>query len=381
VSAALRGLVVALLGAAALLGLAGPSVAAAPPPAPGSALGLPPVVVQVTRIGEAGDLAPLVGGEVVLERWVRSARMPDAAPTLAAAFAAETDANGTARFSLEAPLGPGQSLRARARYRDVSWPGAEVDPTRPVQLVVAEVGGGPEELALDLHIVVQPTEGRINMSARAVVLNRSLRAVDVSGGDGLRFPLLLPLLFDDVVTWTVVPGNPDRARFRFERSPEIGRLAVERGEVVYRGVVPPGDSLTITVTYGVPYDSRQDYRLALRPPLDVERLLLQVVHARRIAPWVAPVGDFEPILRRRGDELERFLEVVEPPRRGELFELDVVRTPSDKVLVRALAVYGTLLLTFLFGVAVLAGLRSRGAVAAEPEAAGGEGPGRDARDG
>lgn len=336
-----------------------PAPEVAPAPAPGT---LPPLDVRVVLVTPEGAAVRVGGVEVVWERMAEDPRMRGAS-RLEAAWSAFTDAAGRARFSGIPAPGPGRHDLVRARYHGVTWPASEARSDGPMDIVVYEPTTAREALSMRLEMVLQTGEGDFNLQVQATLRNRSLAVVDTTEGEGVRIPLPLPILGGRPVDWGFLPPKPDQNHFQMQMEPALGSLSVERGAVVYHGPIPPGDALTVTVAYSTTYDDGQSYTFGFTPPVDTDRVILQVSHNNRIAPLIAFRADHIPLVRQGGAAIDTFMTLARNPKAGEAVYIDVARTPTRRPVIATVARVGavaTVAVFVLLGIALMARRRAGG---------------------
>ena len=328
------------------------------------------LAVSVTAVGPHGAALGADGAEVALALWTTPPPMRGGDPTVDAAWTARTGPSGQARFADLPDPGAGQTYVATVRYRGITWPvGDLVSLDRPLSMIVYEPGGDRAALHMNLHLIVQPSEGALLVQEQVRVANPTLTAIDVDDAAGLRLPLLTPLVFGAPVDPGLVPVRPDPDQFQSGRTPALGRLVPEGGALVYRGPVPPGDELTLTVSYRLPYDDALDHcTLGLRAPVDLDRVLVETVHPDLIAPRIAPRADFVAVSRVAGDGHERFMTLTHPPRAGETLIIDATHLPTRRPLNAAVALWGALAMVLVFALGLLRGQRRARALAARAQA-------------
>jgi hypothetical protein len=200
---------------------------------------------------------------------------------------------------------------------------------------VREVSRDLSRLRIDLRVGLTPLDTALRIEHFIRVENPTHTVLDTDSGRGLRVPLLLPAPFGEPLRG-LFPGRPDPNELIQQVQPDVGRLVVESGDLVYRGPVPP-EGLTLRIIMALPYDGNTEHRLAIASPVEL-------ADATFIAQSPENVGlrlglDRPARLRKRsaqgGEELT--LSVVEPPAAGTPLALTVGNTPDRHGLMRPLA--------------------------------------------
>ncbi|MCC6623196.1 MAG: hypothetical protein IT385_18195 [Deltaproteobacteria bacterium] len=302
--------------------------------------GLPqaPVVVSVRALSPSGRELPAVGAEVRLE-LTRMSEMGETA--LERVWVASADGLGQASFGDVPELGPGRRLTAIARWHGVEWRRAVADRLQPTSLVAYAVTGDRSSLRARMSYTVIPGEEELIIDQLMhVTTGDDPRAVDLERGDGLPIPLLVHAVFGQPVPGGWVPPRVSPETTRIELQPpadELGRLVVERGTLVYRGVVPPG-GVVVSAQYPVSYVDDTDHLLAFTAPIEVETLQFTMPVASGLAPEIAPRVPFHTVSRPTADGVQRLIVPLVMPKAGEPVLLDVRDTPSRLALLRPLTV-------------------------------------------
>ncbi|MFO0750913.1 MAG: hypothetical protein U1F43_35360 [Myxococcota bacterium] len=327
-----------ILGAGALI--AGADL---PPGHPGVAggaptMGAPPgIVVDVVAHSPAGRRLPAAGAEVRLEQLQRGMMDEDSAGNLERVWIATADGNGRATFVGIPELSPGRSLRVVARWEGVEWP-SELSQNGQAQIDVFAV-------TADRSLVRAAMAYSLNVSEDEIFIEQTMRltpgddprAIDVDREGGIRLPMLEHAVFGESLDIGWIPPRPDPNMTLFEVDPPLGRLSVERGAMVYRGLIPP-DGVTLHATYPAPYVNESNHTLAMRSPVELDSLELSVALGHDLEPEVALRTPFETIVRPTGDGERRLLRPLELPKAGEVFFVDVGDMPSRIVLLRPLVI-------------------------------------------
>lgn len=333
------------------------SQAAAPSGASAAAF-TPGPRVLVSRMGVDRRMAPAPAVRVLRERLKRSAGM-EGGETLVAVWETRTDAGGVATFT-DVPLGAGEEDRYAAMALGTRWP-AEVSPDAPTAptVTIFERTRDLGALALDLQVGLELRDANFMIQQQFVVINDGLQAVDLTDGPGLRVPLLTHAVFGASLDSGFLPLRPDTRTSRFEVTPPGGRVSVERGALVFRGVVPPGRAVQIRASFAVPFGPDARHTLALRSDLPFEGLRFGVTAPDASGLKVALGAPHDTAARRAGDGTELWLVPRAMPAVGEVVTLHVANTPDRLATQRDVG------LALGFGVlfaltAVFAGSRRRG---------------------
>ncbi len=362
----------------ALLLAAGPGTAAtpvpteqvgsAPPesPAPAAHVGplrtgsvptvRPGIPVQVRRVSEDGSVAPVSGVEVLLERWTSSPATMGK-KRLDAVYRSTSDAAGYARFPLEARAG-GAELIASTVEEGITRFASPVSANNraPIDLRLYELGGVAEELQGAMQVDLSIRDGFVIVETSWTVRTTGRRLVRLEDEDRLRVPLALPAVFGDSMDAGMLPNDTGRRHLALQVSPETGRLVVRDGAIFYEGTIPPGPGTSIRVRYPLPIVAeRMD--LAFRSPIKTGSLSLSSAWSDRVAPRVVPETAFRAYRSVRSENVRRFLVVKEPPAPGEALVIHVSRLPRPLDVHAAAAIGGSLVLLFLFGLALVSGWR------------------------
>ena len=281
----------------------------------------------VSRLGADGRVAPAPGVRVLRERYKRSAGM-EGGETLVAAWETRTDASGVASFG-EVAAGPGEEDRFAAVALGTRW-AAEVSREAPSAPTVTlfERTRDTAALAFDLQVGLELRDANFMVQQQFAVLNNGLAAVDLSDGPGLRIPLLTHAVFGGSLDWGFLPLRPDTRTSRFEVTPPGGRVSVERGALVFRGLVPPGRGLQVRASFAVPYGPDAFHTLALRSDLPFEGLRFGVTAPDASGLGVALGAPHDTAARREAEATELWLIPRAMPAAGEVVTVHVRNTPD-----------------------------------------------------
>jgi hypothetical protein len=323
--------------------------APAPPVKPG-------IPVQVRRVNEDGSMAPVSGVEVLLERWASSpATMGE--KRLDALYQSTSDAAGYARFPVEARAG-GAALIASTVDEGITRfaSPAAGNSAAPIDLRLYELGGVAEDLQGAMQVDLSVRDGFVIVETAWTVSTLGRRLVRLEGEDRLRVPIALPAVFGDSMDTGMFPNDTARRHLALQLSPETGRLIVKDGAVFYEGAIAPGAGTSIRVRYPLPIVAeRMD--LAFRSPIKTSSLSLSSAWSDRVAPRVVPETEFRAYRSVRSENVRRFLVVKQPPKAGDALVIHVSRLPRPLDVHATAAIGGSLVLLFLFSLALVSGWR------------------------
>ena len=309
--------------------------------------------VRVRRMSSHGAFSPAAGVTVRLERW-RTGLGPMSVPKLTDAWLTETDAEGRAVVSASATSSraPGkQDLSLTVQADGQRYDAPTDDPN--VDVVVFTPTDAVDSLSMDVRAEIVVGEGKLFFDQRVHLATRSLARVDLSAGPGIRVPLMLPAAFGDAVDFGLMPAAPNPDRVKFSVTPDVGRLAVERGAVVYQGPVDPGRPVELGVRYPIPYDDALDHTLAFRLPVDSTRTMVGLRYANHVAPGITFRRPHRIVTRALTRGTERVMTATPPPKAGEVVFVDLTRAPGRRatILPFVAAAAGLLVLLFAIGIA------------------------------
>lgn len=316
---------------------------AAQPDAPEAAPAEPPpalvppghIQVEVIALRPNGQITP-AHAEVRLERRRQT---PGSAPATAHLALAMTNAEGLAIFPPIGPVGMGESDRVIARYHGhevVAALSAERDGiTAPVRLVVREVSRDLSPLRLDVRIGLTPLDTVLRLEHFIRFENPTHTVLDTDQAQGVRVPLLLPSPFGGPARG-LFPGRPDPNELIQQINPDMGRLVVEGGDLVYRGPIPP-EGLSLRIIMAIPYDGSTEHRLALSSPVDLSDLTFIAQSPPNVGLMLATDRPTQLLTRTSQGGLEQTLTVLEAPKAGDALTLTVSNTPDRHGLMRPLA--------------------------------------------
>lgn len=313
-----------------------PADTPAPIDAPAPAL-TPPghIQVEVIALRPNGQITP-AQAEVRLERRRQT---PGSAPATAHLALAMTNAEGLAVFPPIGPVGMGESDRVIARYHGhevVAALSAERDGiTTPVRLVVREVSRDLRPLRLDVRIGLTPLDTVLRVEHFIRFENPTHTVLDTDQAQGLRVPLLLPAPFGGPARG-LFPGRPDPNELIQQINPDMGRLIVEGGDLVYRGPIPP-EGLSLRIIMAIPYDGSTEHRLSLSSPVDTSGLTFIAQSPPNVALMLATDRPTQILTRTSQGGLEQTLTVIAPPKANDALTLTVSNTPDRHGLMRPLA--------------------------------------------
>ena len=126
----------------------------------------------------------------------------------------------------------------------------------PQRIELYQVQVIPERLSLKSHWAIDLDETNLLVEQTTRVSNPTLTTMDYTHSPlGLRIPTLSHLINGKVVTWGLYPKGALHGKPK--PSTGQGRIVSERGAIVYRGPVLPGDNLFLKFTYYVPYEEER----------------------------------------------------------------------------------------------------------------------------
>jgi hypothetical protein len=292
--------------------------------------------VLVLRRDAAGTLAPMAGVPLRRERYRRKTGMDEGAD-LVAAWTLTTGPSGEVVVPAEPVPGPGESDRIVAIWNGVDW---ELDPQEPAAsaprtITIHDVTTDTTAFALEADLEVTFVDDHFIIRENISLVNQGLAAIDFTRGAGLRVPLLVHELFGEPNDIGFLPLRPDTRHTSFSVSPATGRVAVERGALVFRGVVPPGPSVSVRAVLTVPYVGVSDHRLAMRSPHPM-RVVFNVLVPPRSGIRVALAGPHRGAEMQRADGVLRVMAPLEPLAANEPVTLVVEHTPDRRPVMRTL---------------------------------------------
>lgn len=313
-----------------------PDAPEAPPAEPAPVLAPPGhIQVEVIALRPNGQITPALA-EVRLERRRQT---PGSAPATSHLALAMTNAEGLAVFPPIGPAGMGESDRVIARYHghEVVAPlSAERDGiTTPVRLVVREVSRDLRPLRLDVRIGLTPLDTVLRLEHFIRFENPTHTVLDTDQVQGLRVPLLLPSPFGGPARG-LFPGRPDPNELIQQVNPDMGRLVVEGGDLVYRGPIPP-EGLSLRIIMAIPYDGSTEHRLALSSPIDLSDLTFIAQSPPNVGLMLATDRPTQILTRTSQGGLEQTLTVLDAPKADDALTLTVSNTPDRHGLMRPLA--------------------------------------------
>ncbi len=316
----------------------------------------PSIPVRVRKVSPDGSFEPMQGAQVLLER-LASSPATMGKKRLDAVYEATTDAGGFARFPLEARAG-GADLVASTVVEGVTRSVTPPSGTGRgvIDLRVYELGGETSELKGATQVDLSVRDGFVIVETAWTVRTTGRRLVRLEGDHRLRVPVALPSVFGDSMDEGMLPNETTRRHLALQVSPETGRLVVKGGAVHFEGVIPPGPGTAIRVRYALPIVAeRMD--LAFRSPIDTSSLSLSSAWSDRVSPRVVPERAFRAYRNVRGETVQRFLVVKEPPKAGESLVIHVSRLPRPLDVHAAAALGGSFILLFFFALALVSGWR------------------------
>lgn len=321
---------------------AGASPSEAPAPEGDAAHGLAPtpapserLVVEVIALSPEGRIAP-GKAEVRLERWRRAPGQ--AGPSLTSVKMMPTDAEGRASFASPAPLGMGEEDRVVARAQDLEVSTSltrDRAPGQPVRLVVRRQDRDLSRLRADLRIGLTPLDTVLRVEHFIRFENPTHTVLDTDAARGLRLPLLLPAPLGEPVRG-LFPGRPDPNELIMNTQPDIGRLMVERGDVVYRGPIP-AEGLTVRVIMAIPYDGQTTHHLGLSSPVELSDLTFIAQSPEHVALTFTLDRPTQLMSRTAQGGEERIYTALTPPGANTPVLLTLGRTPDRHTFMRPLA--------------------------------------------
>lgn len=297
------------------------------------------VRARVLALSAAGALRPAGGALVRLERRRRPPPGEMGAAEVVMAWEARAGGDGLARFDAVPPLGV-----AEADALVVRWRGSESEHglaapddgrAAPVSLIAYETSRDLGALKMGVRLTVTPRDSGLQVEHLIQIENRSHTKIDTDQGAGLVVPLLTPAPFDAPVP-SFLPNRPEPREFLTQQSPESGRLLVERGRLVFRGLISP-DGQTIRVVYVIPYDGQTAHTYGLRLPVAASSVAMVARTSELSRPTISFRQPSEVVVRAFLGGEERTALLIAEPDAGEVVLIDVVGTPDRHILMRPLA--------------------------------------------
>lgn len=308
--------------------------------------------VRVVHVSPEGAVSAWSDAEVVLESWTRPPG-PSGDKVLGACWTGRTDAQGFVAFGGLQPLASGEYVPTVVRDGVVfRGPAVGKDASfGPIDVRVYDVTPAQASLSLTLHVDLSVRDGFIIVDSTAIVQTASRRAVVLGAeNDGLRLPIALPALYGAAMPWGLLPPETSRRHMALRATPAHGRFAFVRGGLFYQGAIIPGQPSSLQWRYALPL-SAERMDLALSSPIEMTSLAVSTTWSNRVAPRVVPDRPHQLHQRLRGEEVQRFARIDDPPAPGESFLLRVGRLPMPLVVQAHAAVVGA---AFLFGLFLLA---------------------------
>ena len=314
------------------------------------------LTVEVVHVRGDGAVQPRAGVEVLLETWEHRTGQRGG-PTLGACHRGVTGAAGAVVFPGLRPLGAGGEYRPTVVLDGVTFEGTGTGrggiPDHPLEVRTYDVVSDASRLTASAQIDLSVRDAFLLVDMAIGFDNPDRVVVDLTRGDGLRFPVPLPSVFGGALDVGLIPSATAERHLSWRAVPEGGRLAFRRGQVRYEGAVFPGDGQTIQLRYALPIvDGRQD--LAFTAPLDFDGLVVSASWPARTAPLIVPDRPYQGVDEEKGETRQRFASVDQPPRAGEVFVLHVDRLPVGGAFYTRVAVGGAMLLAVIFLLAMLA---------------------------
>ncbi len=325
-----------------------PAVAPAPAPMPAATPVVAPAPtsppgttrIVVTHVHPSGAVLPAAGAQVRIQRLRKPPPMQmDRDPEFTMAWTATADAQGRANFEQLPVLGIGESDSAQVRWRGVTTSQDLEAPNNgvvePLRLVVYDVTRDLSRLKMRVQLTVTPTDKGLRVEHVLALENTTHEAIDTNVGEGLVLPMVTPAPFEEPVP-SFLPQRPDSGRFITGLEPDNGRILIDKGQVVYRGVVQPGGQ-RVRVVYEIPYADETDHVFGLRMPIAASGLTLKLIGAERVFPEVSLRGPSAAFLDWEGTRPVRTAMLDKPPAAGEVVLFDVKGTPDRHSFFRPFA--------------------------------------------
>jgi len=305
-----------------------------PTPAPPST-----VRVQVTYLHPSGAVLPGGGAALRIERT----RMPRpgemAEPEVVQAWLTTATADGAARFE-----GLPAFNTAESDSLVVGWKGSDTrTPLKapndgriePLSIVVRDPLLDVSQLAMHLRLTLAPRDTGLQVEHLIQIENPTNAIIDTDQGAGLVMPLVSPAPYGEPVD-AFLPQRPDSREFLTQQNPDVGRLLVEKGRLVFRGPVPPEGQM-VRVVYLLPYEGQVDHTYGLRMPVRARSVSMIVRSPEKVLPEIAFRAASEVLVRGALAGEERTALLVDEPDAGGIVLIDVRGTPDRHVLMRPLA--------------------------------------------
>ena len=260
----------------------------------------PQLVVRVVHVSPAGNLSELVGHEVILEGW---AMATGSEADLVEARLGVTDGEGVVRFG-ELAASAANHWRPGLVYDGISFQGEEIARSqtgRQIELRVYDRASSRAALSVSIQGTVEVQEANLLVDQVIILENAGRTLIDLGedGVTGLRLPLLLPALGDDVIPQGLIPEDTGSRPLFVDQVPEVGRVLFAKGALWYAGPVFPGKQQRVSVRYLLPIVA-EAVDLGLSSQVEISQAAFAAVWRDRIRPRVVPNRPFNLLERDVG---------------------------------------------------------------------------------
>ena len=321
----------------------------------------PDLTVRVVHVLPDGTVSPLSGATVHLEQWASAKGPMSGGPTLTETWSAVSSDDGLVAFS-GVDRENGASLVATTVRDGMPFRTQDIQSLdgRLVELRVYDITPSLDGVEGTLHMEMSVRDGFLIITGVLGLSNPTRRVVHAAReGSGLRFPVPLPAVFDTSLDLGFMPPETSRKHMAVQIEPNRGRMVFERGGLFYDGPILPGVRQSIEVRYALPItDERMD--LAFRSEIPLTMVVIGSMWSDRVAPRVVPNRPFMVRQVRRGESFQRVMRVLEPPPEDTALLIRVDRLPRPLKVQGQLAIYGSLFLLGIFGLALIRGRMRHG---------------------
>lgn len=319
--------------------------------------------VRVIHTDATGATGPRAGVRVLVEAMEAQRPGMNDDPAVLAVWTALTGADGVAQLGrLKVPSGANLqvmvvdgALRYPARTRTgAEWVVRTYDTTTEI-----------DALSMDGRIDMAVEEGSLTVRLTWTFVNESSVAVDLAARERPVFlPLLAPAAMGSVISHGFMPPQATK-HVRMSASPDMGRISVEEGGFAYRGLVLPGESMTVRIGYPLDYPA-DDMSIGVRAEVvPVRTLLLTLTRASRLNPEMRVSVPVVGADSDQGQDRMLMVKAIDPLDVGAEVTLNVRNLPVHGRIGRWTA---TGLMSVGALVLVIAFLRSRAVARMEPSA-------------
>jgi|GEM_PF-6914581 len=294
------------------------------------------VRVLVRRFEGDGSLTPLPGVEVRRERYKKLGGM-EGGTELIEVLSGQTGPGGAVVFPVSGPPGVAESDSYVATWAGLEWEVATTEGASEFTATVFPLTTKTDAFRMGLQAFVELRDSNFLVQQQYTLVNDSFEAIDFSGGEGLRIPLLIHDVFGQPLNVGYLPTRTDSKRTRFDIKPRRGRLTVERGTLIFRGIVPPGRGVQVLASFAIPYAEEDSHVLSLSAPYDLDDVRVAVVAPDRSGLKAALVAPHRAAPRTTAGAEELWLIPLESPKAGQPLQLILDHTPDRRAVTRNIA--------------------------------------------